>query len=140
MSARQLFESIKPVVYRDKVVKDGVLMCPHCGDEIHEKGIGCVDGDPTRSVHRACGGEIQLRPMSAQERAWLEQFTGRRQPIGESIDAPYSPEIVAVIHSPAGQRLLAALGCKFEGGRIIDRAKEEYLDSTGWHPRERSQP
>lgn len=145
MSARQLFESMqpacavaKPVVYRDKVVKGGVVVCPHCEQEIHEKAIGCVEGDLQQTIHRACGGRIQLRPMSERERAWLEKFTGKR--LGESIDAAYTPDVLAMIHSPAGKRLLASLGCKFENGRIIDRARAEYLDSEGWHPSEHHQP
>lgn len=81
MPARRLIESVAsapaPVIYRDQVIKDGVMVCPHCQEEIHEKGIGCVEGDPTRSVHGKCGGEITLRPMSAAERAWLDKLTGK---------------------------------------------------------------
>lgn len=73
MSARSLIESALPVVYQEKVIPDGVLMCPHCREEIHEKSIG---GDLHRTIHVKCGGEITLKPMSADERAWLDQFSG----------------------------------------------------------------
>lgn len=82
-----------------------------------------------------------IRPLREEakpvvcERVWLEKFIGKKLSLGESVDAPYSPEVIAMIHSPAGQRLLASLGCKFENGRIIDRAQAEYLDADGWHSR-----
>jgi hypothetical protein len=42
-----------PVIYKDRVVKDGTMICPHCNSEIHEKGT-YSDDDLKTTRHRTC--------------------------------------------------------------------------------------
>lgn len=46
-----------------------------------------------------------------------------------------SPKALALARTAAGRNLLASLGCKLEGDRIIDRAAKEYLKDGKWYPR-----
>jgi hypothetical protein len=66
MNARQIVESLldeKPVIQRDRVIKDGDTICPHCNEQIHEKGYGERDG---KTIHRKCGGVIKMPEPSAE--------------------------------------------------------------------------
>jgi hypothetical protein len=81
----------KDVIYRDKVVKDGTLICPHCHAEIHEKGT-YSDDDLKTTRHRECNGIIKFRPPDDEtlkhiERAWgirLNKETQKWEPIERS--------------------------------------------------------
>jgi hypothetical protein len=64
----------RDVIYRDKVVPDGTLICPHCNREIGEKET-FSDDDLATTRHRPCNGIIKFRPPSDDvlktiERAW----------------------------------------------------------------------
>lgn len=79
---RQIVENLledhneaRPVVYRDKVIKDGILICPHCNTEIHEKGI-YSDDDGKTDRHRGCGGVIKLRGPDEETIKKVEQMWG----------------------------------------------------------------
>jgi hypothetical protein len=65
----------REVVYRDKVVKDGVLICPHCNNEIHEKGTFSDDNLKT-TRHRECNGIIKFRPPDDETLKRIEQAWG----------------------------------------------------------------
>jgi hypothetical protein len=68
----------RDVIYKDRVVKDGILICPHCNSEIHEKGTYSDDeGKTTR--HRTCKRQIKFRPPDDEtlkqiEKAWGIKF------------------------------------------------------------------
>jgi hypothetical protein len=66
----------KPVVLRDRVIKDGIMICPHCNEEIHEKGIATeiLGENKMRHTHGKCGGEILLPPPSPEAQEWLDRF------------------------------------------------------------------
>lgn len=69
-------DSPRPIVYSDKVIKDGILTCPHCNESIHEKGTYSDDGGTTMR-HGPCGGVVQYKPPSEEERAAAERYWGR---------------------------------------------------------------
>jgi hypothetical protein len=68
--------------------KETFWICPHCKDQIHEKGSYLRDAlDDFRSgaverpivhVHGACGGEFMPPPPSPEEQAWLERLKSAR--------------------------------------------------------------
>lgn len=66
----------KPVVLKDKVIKNGIMECPHCKQEIHEKGTltHINESGKMRHYHGACGGEIILPPPSPAEQKFLDQL------------------------------------------------------------------
>lgn len=78
----------KDVIYRDKVVPDGTLICPHCNREIGEKET-FSDDDLATTRHRPCNGIIKFRPPDDEvlkhiERAWgirLNKETNKWEPI-----------------------------------------------------------
>lgn len=78
----------RDVIYRDKVVKDGTLICPHCNREIGEKET-FSDDDLATTRHRPCNGIIKFRPPDDEtlkhiERAWgirLNKETGKWEPV-----------------------------------------------------------
>ena len=77
MTPNRLVESLldeKPVALQDLIVPGGKMVCPHCQESIHEKGLGYRDG---KHIHGACGGVVQLPAPSAAEQRWLDQFKSR---------------------------------------------------------------
>jgi hypothetical protein len=69
-----LTENAKPVITQDRIVKGADMVCPHCREIIHEKGLGYRQEDNVH-FHGKCGGEIELpHPTDAQievlERGW----------------------------------------------------------------------
>jgi hypothetical protein len=68
----------KDVIYQDKVVPDGTIICPHCNREIGEKET-FSDDDLATTRHRPCNGIIKFRPPDDEvlkhiERAWGVRF------------------------------------------------------------------
>lgn len=78
----------RDVIYRDKVIPDGTLICPHCNREIGEKET-FSDDDLATTRHRPCNGIIKFRPPSDDvlatiERAWgvrLNKETNKWEPV-----------------------------------------------------------
>jgi hypothetical protein len=78
----------KDVIYRDKTIKDGTLVCPHCNQEIGEKSTFSDDNLAT-TRHRPCNGIIKFRPpddevLKTMERAWgirLNKETNTWEPV-----------------------------------------------------------
>jgi hypothetical protein len=68
-------ESPTAIIYKDKVIRDGLLICPHCKAEIHEKGTYTENG---KDYHRACGGQVKYRPPSKEDIAHLERMFGMK--------------------------------------------------------------
>lgn len=38
-------------------------VCPHCNEEIHEKGVYADEHDQSVLRHRTCGGAIKMPPV-----------------------------------------------------------------------------
>ena len=63
-----LTESVKPIIKQDKVIPGGMLVCPHCNQEIYEKHTyreGDVD------YHTDCKGAIEFPPP---DESVIQQF------------------------------------------------------------------
>lgn len=68
--------------------KSTYWICPHCKEEIHEKGSFLKDAQdlflsgeaerPYIHVHSACGGEFIPPPPTPEEQAWLERLKSAR--------------------------------------------------------------
>jgi len=75
MKPNQLVEALlgdtQPVIMQDRVIPNGDMVCPHCKESIHEKGLAYRDG---QHIHGACGGTVTLPPPSPAELRWLDQF------------------------------------------------------------------
>src|SRR4051812_18763339 len=67
----------KPVKLQDRVEKNADMVCPHCSEIIHEKGLGYRDG---KHYHGKCGGVVTLPPPSKEAQAWLAQFGESKGP------------------------------------------------------------
>jgi hypothetical protein len=65
----------KEVIYKDRVQKDGIIICPHCNNEIPEKGT-YSDDDLKTTRHRACDGIIKFRPPDDETLAHIERAWG----------------------------------------------------------------
>lgn len=91
-------EEAREVLYRDRVVKDGILICPHCNNEIGEKAT-FSDDDLKTTRHRECNGIIKFRPpddetLDRLERAWgirLNKDTNEWEPVDR--DSPSSSQV-----------------------------------------------
>lgn len=81
-------DEARDVIYKDRVQKDGILICPHCNNEIGEKAT-FSDDDLKTTRHRECNGIIKFRPpddktLAAIERAWgirLNKETNEWEPV-----------------------------------------------------------
>jgi hypothetical protein len=97
-SINETHEEARDVIYKDRVVKDGILICPHCNNEIGEKAT-FSDDDLKTTRHRECNGIIKFRPpddetLATIERAWGIRFnkeTNEWEPITRP-GAPKSDE------------------------------------------------
>lgn len=78
-----------PVVTRDLVIQGGRMICPHCEKDIHEKSLGDQDG---KTIHRECGGLIELPPPSDADRAYFEQNWGSLEGIIDQDTGRRPPE------------------------------------------------
>lgn len=67
----------KDVIYKDRVQKDGILICPHCNNEIGEKAT-YSDDDLKTTRHRECNGIIKFRPPDDETLATIERAWGIR--------------------------------------------------------------
>jgi hypothetical protein len=68
----------KEVIVRQRPVDYQV--CPHCDEEIHEKGVYADEHAPSVLRHRPCGGAIKMPPVdwskiSPEWRAALQRHT-----------------------------------------------------------------
>jgi hypothetical protein len=64
----------KEIIFKDKVIPGGMQVCPHCMEEIHEKGVGFRQ-ESQEFFHGKCGGEIRYphpsqKQIETMERAW----------------------------------------------------------------------
>lgn len=66
-------------ITKDHVLKNGIMTCPHCNEEIHEKGIGMNDAGET--IHKKCGSHIELPESSPETKVWLSQFSESTKPV-----------------------------------------------------------
>lgn len=62
-----------PIVFKDKVIPRGTMICPHCEQEIHEKHTYSENG---KDFHSDCGGMIEFPAPSAEDQAYFQQHWG----------------------------------------------------------------
>lgn len=65
----------RDIIYKDRVVKDGTLICPHCNQEIHEKGT-YSDDDGKTTRHGVCRKPVRFKPPTDDVLAHIEQAWG----------------------------------------------------------------
>lgn len=68
-------ESALPVIKRDKVIPGGLIICPHCNQEIYEKHTFYKDGV---DYHSDCGGAIEFPGPTDEQIATIERAWGMR--------------------------------------------------------------
>ncbi len=59
-------------IVRDRVIKDGLHICPNCQEEILEKGSYL--GEDGHMYHGACGKPYRMPPPSPEVQAFLDQL------------------------------------------------------------------
>lgn len=67
----------KAIIVRDRVIKNGLHICPHCDEEIREKStFGRMDeqGGKMHYFHGSCGGEVIFPPPSPSEQKFLDEL------------------------------------------------------------------
>lgn len=68
----------KPIVYSDKVIKDGLLTCPHCQKEIYEKHTYL--NDKGQDVHSDCGGVVKFKGLTDEEKVRYAEWLRHLEP------------------------------------------------------------
>jgi len=80
----------KPVKMRDRVMKNADMVCPHCDEVIHEKGLGYKEG---KHFHGKCGGWITLPPASPEAQRWLDSWGKVGESKGPDLDVLKKHEV-----------------------------------------------